>query len=263
MMHSFETEYFKKERFFVMKRLQSSKWLLSAIFCMLLLTACGGQSAPTGATGNGDTSNVVPSPTSHTTGKKPTATPVNIAMKPKPTTAPIVVPTVAPTTAPVVVPTPVPPTMPAVVPAQPPVSSGNSVQSAAQAVFALINQERASNGLAPYTWSAQLVQSAHKHNLAMAAANQLSHQLPGEAYFGDRERQAGVNWVAAGENIGVGYGDATTASVGLNQAMFGEQPPDDGHRRNILSTGCTMVGVDVLVDTAHSRIWLTEDFAGV
>ncbi|WP_162005621.1 CAP domain-containing protein [Dictyobacter vulcani] len=251
-----------------MKRLQSSQWLLSAIFCMLLLAACGGQSAPTGATGNGDTSNVVPSPTPHTTSKtptakKPTATPVNIAMKPKPTTAPIVVPTVAPTTAPGVVPTPVPPTAAPIVPAQPPVSGGNSVQSAAQAVFALINQERASKGLAPYIWSAQLVQSAHKHNLTMAAANQLSHQLPGEAYFGDRERQAGVNWVAAAENIGVGYGDPTNASVGLNQAMFGEQPPDDGHRRNILSTGCTMVGVDVLVDTAHSRIWLTEDFAGI
>ncbi|GCE30382.1 hypothetical protein KDA_58660 [Dictyobacter alpinus] len=260
-----------------MKRLQSLKWVLSAIFCMLLLTACGAQGTPTDATGKGDTSNLVPSPTAQKTGKtptvarnaKPTATPVDISMKPKPTPTPKVVPTVAPTPTPVpvIVPTQAPPapTAPAMVPAQPPASTGggNSMQPAAQAVFTLINQERASMGLGPLTWSAQLVQSAHNHNQTMAAANQLSHQLPGEPYFGDRERQAGVNWVAGAENIGVGYGDPTTASVGLNKAMFGEQPPDDGHRRNILSTSCTMIGIDVLVDTAHSRIWLTEDFAGV
>ena len=47
-----------------------------------------------------------------------------------------------------------------------------------------------------------LQSSAHGHDLAMAAANQLSHQLPGEPDLGTRETNAGVSWTAAGENIG-------------------------------------------------------------
>jgi uncharacterized protein YkwD len=41
--------------------------------------------------------------------------------------------------------------------------------------------------------------------------------------------------------------------------MFAEQPPDDGHRLNILSSN-TNLGVDVYVD-AKGQVWLTEDFA--
>jgi hypothetical protein len=63
----------------------------------------------------------------------------------------------------------------------------------AQAVFQAINQSRAANGLAPLTWSTNLANSARQHDLTMQAANTLSHQLPGEADLGDRERHQGVN----------------------------------------------------------------------
>jgi uncharacterized protein YkwD len=43
--------------------------------------------------------------------------------------------------------------------------------------------------------------------------------------------------------------------------MLNEKPPNDGHRQNILSKDFTMVGIDVIVDTTHNKIWLTEDFA--
>ena len=106
----------------------------------------------------------------------------------------------------------------------------------------------------------KLVQSAHQHNLAMSAANQLSHQLPGEADFGTRERNAGVNWTAAAENIGYSSGgNAQTEAVNLNASMFAEQPPNDGHRVNILSSN-TNIGIDVYTD-AKGTVWLTEDFA--
>ena len=39
------------------------------------------------------------------------------------------------------------------------------------------------------------------------------------------------------------------------------RPPNDGHRRNILSSTFTVVGVDIYLDPAHGRLWLTEDFA--
>jgi uncharacterized protein YkwD len=139
-------------------------------------------------------------------------------------------------------------------------SASSSLTQAAQAVFTQINQERAGAGKPALQWNSKLVQSAHQHNLAMAAANQLSHQLPGEADFGTRERNAGVNWTAAAENIGYSSGgNAQSEAVNLNASMFAEQPPNDGHRVNILSSN-TNIGIDVYTD-AKGTVWLTEDFA--
>jgi uncharacterized protein YkwD len=42
--------------------------------------------------------------------------------------------------------------------------------------------------------------------------------------------------------------------------MMAEQPPNDGHRRNILNTGFNLIGIDVLIDSKN-QVWLTEDFA--
>lgn len=159
-----------------------------------------------------------------------------------------------------------PPTIATAVPTTGNINSGggggtsNSVSQAAQSVFTLINQERASAGLSALIISNALIQSAHKHNLAMLAAGQLSHQLPGEADLGTRITAQGVKWNMVAENIGYGFGDATQTAVSLNQAMFAEKPPDDGHRQNILS-GNTLIGIDVIVNPQNSQVWLTEDFA--
>jgi uncharacterized protein YkwD len=133
----------------------------------------------------------------------------------------------------------------------------------AQAVFQAINQSRAANGLPPLTWSAALASSARQHDVTMQAANTLSHQLPGEAAFGDRERQQGVNWSWAAENIGETSDQTVNGALGLHQAMMSEQPPDDGHRQNILTTSGTIVGIAILIDQQHGQLWLTEDFARV
>lgn len=133
--------------------------------------------------------------------------------------------------------------------------------SIAQAVFQAINASRAANGLPPLTWSAALSRSARQHDLAMQAANTLSHQLPGEASFGVRERQQGVNWTWAAENIGETSDQSVNGALSLLQAMMNEKPPDDGHRQNILATSATIVGVDIVIDPRNGRLWLTEDFA--
>jgi uncharacterized protein YkwD len=41
--------------------------------------------------------------------------------------------------------------------------------------------------------------------------------------------------------------------------MFKETPPNDGHRRNILSKDFTHIGIDVVRDS-KGKVWLTEDF---
>jgi len=139
----------------------------------------------------------------------------------------------------------------------------DTATQAAQAVFNKINTARAEAGLPALQWSSPLVDSAHKHNLAMQAANQLSHQLSNEANLGTRVSQAGVKWSSVGENIGYSsnYLHPTNAATGLNQDMLNEQPPNDGHRRNILSKDFTIVGIDVFIDTTNHKVWLTEDFA--
>jgi uncharacterized protein YkwD len=133
----------------------------------------------------------------------------------------------------------------------------------AQAVFQAINQSRAANGLPPLKWSTALAKSARQHDLTMQAANTLSHQLPGEAPFGDRERQQGINWSWAAENIGETSDLTNNGALGLHRAMMSEQPPNDGHRQNILTTRGNIAGVAILIDQQHGELWLTEDFAQV
>jgi uncharacterized protein YkwD len=136
----------------------------------------------------------------------------------------------------------------------------------ADQVLALINQARASAGLRPLTVTAGLDASASGHNLKMAQGCGLTHQCPGEPAIGARETAAGVNWTAAGENIGEGgpMPDTTAAmaqmAVTLTQDMLNEQPPDDGHRLNILSSTFTHIGIAVYRDSSGT-VWMTQDFS--
>jgi uncharacterized protein YkwD len=108
--------------------------------------------------------------------------------------------------------------------------------------------------------------SSGAHNQLMAGGCGLSHQCPGEPALGERETDAGVQWTAAGENIGEGGPVAGTAAaitrmaVALTQAMLAEKAPDDGHRRNLLSRSFTRVGIAV-GRTAGGTVWMTQDFA--
>jgi uncharacterized protein YkwD len=149
-----------------------------------------------------------------------------------------------------------------------PTGSPSADQDGAPAaqVLALINQARAAAGLAALTLTAGLESTSSAHNLLMADGCGLSHQCPGEPPIGDRETAAGVDWTAAGENIGEGgpVADTTAAiaamAVGLTQSMLNEQPPNDGHRLNILSTTFTHIGIAVYRDSSGT-VWLTQDFS--
>jgi uncharacterized protein YkwD len=133
-------------------------------------------------------------------------------------------------------------------------------------VLALINQARAQAGLPAYSVLAGLVTSAGRHNQLMAAGCGLSHQCSGEAALGQRETAAGVQWTAAGENIGEGGPVAgSSAAIAqmagtLTQDMLAEKPPDDGHRLNILSSSFTEIGIVVYRGT-DGTVWMTQDFA--
>jgi uncharacterized protein YkwD len=127
-------------------------------------------------------------------------------------------------------------------------------------VLSTLNSERAEHGLPPLASNAKLVSSAHRHNVAMADANQLSHQLSGEPSLGARVTGAGYSWSSVGENIAYNSNRSEAGVLALQQAMYNESPPNDGHRRNILSSSFTEVGVDVIEDPGHGKVWLVTDF---
>jgi uncharacterized protein YkwD len=138
--------------------------------------------------------------------------------------------------------------------------------SAVDQVLQQINDARAQAGLPGYTITAGLTTSADRHNSAMADGCGLSHQCPGEPPLGTRETDAGVDWSIAGENVGEGgqVSDSPDAIAqtarDLTSAMLNERPPDDGHRKNILSSAFHHIGIAIFRDS-HGTVWLTQDFS--
>ncbi|MBD0741302.1 sigma-70 family RNA polymerase sigma factor [Streptomyces sp. CBMA152] len=142
---------------------------------------------------------------------------------------------------------------------------GSPEEAAAAQVLAAINQARADQHVAPLQALSGLESSAGTHNRTMDSGCGLSHQCPGEADFGAREHAAGVSWGSAGENIGSGGSIPSTTSavagmaVGITKSMLAEQPPNDGHRKNILNPGFHHIGIHVLHDSS-GMLYMTQDF---
>jgi uncharacterized protein YkwD len=130
----------------------------------------------------------------------------------------------------------------------------------ANAVLAELNAERARHGLRALRMNSKLTSAAHTHNVAMAKANTLSHRLKGEAALGSRVSAAGYRWSMVGENVAYNGDRSESGVLALQKAMYNEKPPDDGHRKNILNEKFVDVGIDVINDSAHGKVWLVTDF---
>jgi uncharacterized protein YkwD len=128
-------------------------------------------------------------------------------------------------------------------------------------VFYRMNAERQAHGLPQLRMYQPLLNTANPHNAMMARYNTMSHQLPGEAPLGARISATGFRWTYAGENIAWNSVMNTTGALALQTMMYNETAPNNSHRLNILSSRFTVVGVAVLLDATHHKLWLTEDFA--
>lgn len=131
----------------------------------------------------------------------------------------------------------------------------------AKAMLGLLNKERHAHGKRSLTMSSKLQLSAHRHNVRMAGANTMSHQLRNEPVFSRRISNTGYKWSSAGENIGWTTDLSKSGQLALEREMYNEKPPNDGHRRNILSTSFRQVGINVYYDSKHHKMWFTQDFA--
>ena len=174
----------------------------------------------------------------------PTLTPSSASPKPKATTRapkPKPKPTPKPTTA-------------------PPTSGGIIDQ-----VLAHINAARADEGLRTLRLDSNLSRASALHNQKMIDGCGLSHQCPGEKGL-DRFGDQGVSFRTAGENIGFSSsGSSNSAQIraanGLTDSMLAEKPPNDGHRKNLLNSSFTRIGLSVVRDS-KGVIWFTQDFVG-
>jgi uncharacterized protein YkwD len=145
---------------------------------------------------------------------------------------------------------------------QPRADAATSAETAAaKTVLATLNAERTANHLPILGWSTALSSSAHNHNVAMDRTDVMSHQLPGEPGLGARISAVKVGWHFAAENIAWTSDRSAAGAKAIHRAMYNEKAPNDGHRRNMLSAAVRYVGIDVIMDATHGKLWLTEDFS--
>lgn len=126
------------------------------------------------------------------------------------------------------------PAAPAPKPAAPAPATGD-VGQYVQQVIDLTNAQRSKNGLPALKADSQLSGVAQKKSADMAQNNYFSHTSPTYGSPFDMMRDFGVTYKSAGENIA--QGQRTPQEV-VNAWMNSE-----GHRKNILSSNFTHIGV--------------------
>ncbi|WP_436528067.1 CAP domain-containing protein [Actinoplanes sp. HUAS TT8] len=133
-------------------------------------------------------------------------------------------------------------------------------------VLAHINAARADEGLSALKLDEDLSKASELHNKLMINSCGLSHQCSGEGDIGKRFSAQDVDWSSAGENIGYGSSGSSASAMikaanGLTDSMLAEKAPNDGHRKNLLSTGFKRIGLSIIRDS-KGVTWMTQDFVG-
>lgn len=190
------------------------------------------------------TPTVTPAPTAKPT-EKPVATPVPTV---KPTEKPVATPapTAKPTEKPTV--TPAPTAKPTTKPTAAPSSSSEAAME--EEVLRLVNEERAKQGLGALKRASDLDNLARAHSADMIKRNFFDHTNPdGQSPF-DRMRAAGISYRAAAENIASGQ---TSAQSVMNAWMN-----SSGHRKNILNSTYTEIGIGAVKSSAGKIYWTQE-----
>lgn len=213
----------------------------------------------------------------------PTATPTPVPTEtPAPTAEPTLQPTVEPTLQSTAVPTPLPTQeAPLPTPTQAPIPSPAATatpaptpkitQKPAETVsppstsddyttgsitvqeenaFLLLNQDRISNNLSSLTLDPVLCQLARKKSEDMRDNHYFAHNSPTYGSASQMLKTFGYSFTAVGENI------AHHATVEKAQAAF---MSSSGHRRNILGTSWTKVGIGVCTDS-QGYVYVTQLF---
>lgn len=112
--------------------------------------------------------------------------------------------------------------------------------TAAEAVFALVNEARATAGCPALAVDPHLDQAALLHSTDMSARDYMDHVTPEGQDPSDRARAVGYTGQGVGENIAQGYPDADAVMDGWMNS--------DGHRENIENCAYRTIGIGVAPD---------------
>lgn len=128
-----------------------------------------------------------------------------------------------------------------------------SLDTMAREVVYLVNLERLQHKLPPLRVNTKLVADARLQAEQIAQTGVLDHYILAAAYPTPivRAEAAGYAWNALGENLALGYSDASSAV-----AAWMRSP---GHRANILAHGYVETGV-VLAPDARGRLIFVQTF---
>lgn len=124
--------------------------------------------------------------------------------------------------------------------------------AAEQAVWKLLNADRAHAHLPPLAWDAQLAKVARAHSADMQAHGFFGHVSPTTGSSADRAKKAGIDAMLLLENV------ARATTPGEAERGLMNSP---GHRANILNREATHVGVGVVYDPAGHEILVTQMFS--
>lgn len=120
-------------------------------------------------------------------------------------------------------------------------------------VLSLVNQERAKVGANPLTLNKELSDVATIKSQDMIDKNYFDHNSPTYGSPFDMMNQFGISYSAAGENIAMGQ---TSPQDVMNSWMN-----SPGHRKNILSSDFTELGVGV-AKNSNGQLYWTQMFIG-
>jgi uncharacterized protein YkwD len=116
------------------------------------------------------------------------------------------------------------------------------------------NREELGGHARPLQWDDKLAEVARAHSQDMAARHYFDHFSPDGSFPAQRVTQAGIVWLATGENI------AKFADVARAEAAFMNEPRfQANHRSNILSPDFTHVGIGIARGD-NGLLYITQEF---
>ena len=126
-----------------------------------------------------------------------------------------------------------------------------------QAIFNKVNEERVKAGVAPLSYNTTMEKYARIKSQDMGDNNYFSHTDLNGNYITAKMKADGVSYNSWGENIAYLGGYGTDPTVLANQFMTNWMN-SSGHRKNILSTDFTSIGVGVY--QIGDKVYATQEF---
>jgi uncharacterized YkwD family protein len=165
-------------------------------------------------------------------------------------TTPIQQPAPAPQPTPAPTPTPVPETT---TPAPTPAPTTGEFSAYQQEVLNIVNKERTSRGLSALKLSTEVSKVATIKSQDMIDKGYFDHNSPTYGSPFDMMKKFGITYRSAGENIAMGQ---RTPQEVMTAWMNSE-----GHRKNILNSSFTEIGIGIAKDK-NGRMYWTQMFIG-